>query len=145
MSPNVPTQNPFKLISTRALELVLKCERPKESEYILNFDHKIFFFIEPKTSLEDKKIFIVEFRADVKNTSQSFSLTTKFHVVFQSEREMTAEDLESPGIRINARAIAFPFLRSFITTVTSNAGYPPVILPSINFVRLLSLPGTKSI
>lgn len=145
MSQEVTPQNPFKLISSRALELVLKCERPKESEYILNFDHKIFFFIQPKTSIEDKKIFIVEFRANVKNTSQSFSLTTRFHVVFQSEREMTAEDLESPGIRINAPAIAFPFLRSFITTVTANAGYHPVILPSINFVRLSSQPGTKSL
>lgn len=34
---------------------------------------------------------------------------------------------------INAPAVAFPFLRSFVSTLMLNAGYDPVILPDINF------------
>lgn len=36
----------------------------------------------------------------------------------------------------NAPAIAYPYLRSFVSTIMLNAGYSPLILPSINFVEL---------
>jgi preprotein translocase subunit SecB len=35
----------------------------------------------------------------------------------------------------NAPAIAFPYLRSFISTLTLNAGYILAVLLSINFVN----------
>ncbi|PTU49224.1 hypothetical protein DBB42_26595 [Pseudomonas plecoglossicida] len=37
---------------------------------------------------------------------------------------------------VNAPAIAYPFLRAFISNLTLNAGYSPVMLPSINFVAM---------
>lgn len=39
--------------------------------------------------------------------------------------------------KVNAPAIAFPYLRSLISTITLQAGLGPVILPSINFNRLI--------
>lgn len=36
---------------------------------------------------------------------------------------------------INAPAIAFPYLRSFLSIITMLSGYPPVMLPSVNFVE----------
>lgn len=138
MSENAITANPFKLISTRAVEVVLNSkDSPFNNDYILDFNHRIFKLENPQNDVE-KRIFIVDFQARVHNTPQSLVLSTKFHVVFQSEHPVTDEYLDSPGIRINSPAIAFPFLRSFITTVSANAGYPPIILPSINFVRLTS-------
>lgn len=138
MSENAITNNPFKLISTRAVDITLVGKGMSfNNDYILDFNHNIFGLDEPKGESESR-IFVVEFNARISNTTQSLVLTTKFHVVFQSEHPVTKEYLESPGIRINTPAIAFPFLRSFITTVSANAGYPPIILPSINFVRLTS-------
>lgn len=138
MSENAITNNPFKLISTRAVDITLVGKGMSfNNDYILDFNHNIFGLDEPKGESESR-IFVVEFNARISNTTQSLVLTTKFHVVFQSEYPVTKEYLESPGIRINTPAIAFPFLRSFVTTVSANAGYPPIILPSINFVRLTS-------
>lgn len=37
---------------------------------------------------------------------------------------------------VNAPAIAYPFLRAFISNLALNAGYSPVMLPSINFVAM---------
>lgn len=141
MSENAIASNPFKLISTRAIEVTLAGKGISfNNDYVLDFNHKIFGFDEPKTE-DERKIFIVEFIARISNTTQSLVFSTKFHVVFQSEHPISKEYLESPGIRINSPAIAFPFLRSFVTTVSANAGYPPIILPSINFVRLTTKQG----
>ena len=38
--------------------------------------------------------------------------------------------------KINAPAIAFPYLRAFVSNLTLQSGLEPVILPSINFVQL---------
>ncbi|RRV35645.1 preprotein translocase subunit SecB [Stutzerimonas stutzeri] len=37
---------------------------------------------------------------------------------------------------INAPAIAYPFLRAFISNLTLNCGYAAIMLPSVNFVEL---------
>ncbi|WP_313377170.1 protein-export chaperone SecB [Chishuiella sp.] len=38
--------------------------------------------------------------------------------------------------KVNAPAIAFPYLRAFVSNLTLQSGLEPVILPSINFVQL---------
>lgn len=38
--------------------------------------------------------------------------------------------------KVNAPAIAFPYLRALISTITLQAGLGPVMLPSINFNKL---------
>jgi preprotein translocase subunit SecB len=136
MSGNEIITNPFRLISTIAVEMALNSKGTSlNSDYILDFKHKIYSIDEPKSE-EEKKIFIVEFDAKVNNTPKTILFSTKFRVIFKSQNNITKEYLESPGIRINSPAIAFPFLRGFISTVSVNAGYPPILLPSINFVRL---------
>lgn len=134
MTENAVLNNPFRLISTQAIEVMMKSTKTDliPSDYNLNFNHQVF---PPEGS---DRLFIVEFTASVTNTAKTFILNTKFHVRFQTDHEISPEYLQSNAIKINAPAIAFPFLRSFITTLTANAGFPPVILPPINFVRLLN-------
>ena len=38
--------------------------------------------------------------------------------------------------KANAPAIAFPYVRVFISNITLNAGYNPIVLPSFNFIKL---------
>jgi preprotein translocase subunit SecB len=140
MTENEIISNPFRLISTRAIDTSLSCKGVVlNNDYILDFKHKILSIEDPKTD-EEKRIFIVEFDAKVSNTPKTVLLSTKFQVIFKSQNEVTKEYLDSPGIKINSPAIAFPFLRGFVSTVSVNAGYPPIILPSINFVRLTAQP-----
>ena len=57
-------------------------------------------------------------------------------VFFNTSDKINQKFKDSKFIIINAPAIAFPFMRSFVATVTLNAGYSPAILPSVNFLEL---------
>jgi preprotein translocase subunit SecB len=54
--------------------------------------------------------------------------------IFKTQNPIDEDFRTSSFVKINAPAIAFPFLRSFITTITVNAGYNAIILPSVNFL-----------
>ena len=43
---------------------------------------------------------------------------------------------QSDFLTINAPAIAFPYVRSYISNLTLQSGFSPIILPSVNFVKL---------
>lgn len=67
-------------------------------------------------------------------TGQGFSLNLLMEFIFSTDCEITDDLKNSDFIKINAAAIAYPFLRSFVANLTLQAGYPSVILPTINFV-----------
>lgn len=94
-----------------------------ETKFKLNF--KVFF---PE---EDHRVFVILFKIEVIN--DDFELVSEYHSFFRTDTDITNEFKESHFPSKNAPAIAFPFLRSFIGTLTLNAGFRPVLLPSINF------------
>jgi preprotein translocase subunit SecB len=90
-------------------------------------------------------------------TGQKYSETNaqEFHVTFEIEIHDEHFDLKMKAVfsfetdsainesfkisdfpKINAPAIAFPYLRAYISNLTLQSGYEPIILPSINFVEL---------
>lgn len=58
------------------------------------------------------------------------------HSEFIVDIDITEEFMSSHFARINAPAIVYPFVRAFITNLTVNGGYPPIILPAVNFQKL---------
>ncbi len=82
---------------------------------------------------ENKKFIIV---FDVSLNGKAFDLTFQVAFVFTTEKEITEEFKFSDFPKINAPAIAFPFIRSYISNFTLQSGFEPVILPSINFIKL---------
>ena len=58
-----------------------------------------------------------------------------FGAVFGTSEPIDEDFKESDFVKINSPAIAFPYLRSFISTLTLNAGLPPLILPAYNFTK----------
>lgn len=83
---------------------------------------------------EDKNLFGVGFNIDVKDTE--FDLTIEALFMFKIDEDITEEFKLSNFPKINAPAIAFPYLRAFVSNLTLQSGFEPVILPSINFVKL---------
>ena len=65
-----------------------------------------------------------------------FDLKVESLFIFKLDDKITEDFKLSDFPKINAPAIAFPYLRAFISNLTLQAGVPPVILPSINFVGL---------
>lgn len=77
----------------------------------------------------------VKFHIRVFNQDNTFIFECLSTGYFQSSEQLGPEFKTSDWGKVNAPAIAFPFIRAFISTVTLNAGYSPVILPSYNFTK----------
>jgi preprotein translocase subunit SecB len=67
---------------------------------------------------------------------EEFKLHLKFVAWFETSEPLNEAEVRSPLARINAPAIAFPYLRSFVTLLTLNTGFRPAILPAINFIKM---------
>ncbi len=95
-------------------------------------------------SEEDAKAFIVKFFVNLSSEEENFEINLEYVGLFSSEEDISDKFKESHFPSVNAPAIAYPFLRSFVNTVTVNANLNPVILPTINFLELARSQEAKS-
>ncbi|MEI8279565.1 MAG: protein-export chaperone SecB [Bacteroidota bacterium] len=79
------------------------------------------FFVEFHITLQSQKDFICKF---------------SYVFLFATDDDITLDFIKSPFPIINAPAIAFPYIRTFVSNLSLNAGYPPIILPSVNFLQI---------
>ncbi|MFT6927578.1 MAG: preprotein translocase subunit SecB [Psychromonas sp.] len=86
----------------------------------------------PAFNEEEVDSFIVRFKVEFKST-QNYQFVLNYVAEFKTNEIVKDEFKKSQFPAVNAPAIAFPFLRSFISMFTLNAGFDAVILPSINF------------
>ena len=105
------------------VNLVKRYINTEQSGIELAISPKVFF---PKDSPNDFTIIL-----EVKVTSKEyFNISLVAFAGFTLNRP--AKDAESRSfINVNAPAIAFPYVRAFLSTLSSNLGtaYPPIILP----------------
>ena len=83
----------------------------------------------------DRQRFSVRFEVSVEGPDKSYSLIVKTLAFFECDEAYDDDFSKSTFFRMNAPAIAYPYVRSFISTLTLNAGIPPLILPTYNFVN----------
>ena len=60
----------------------------------------------------------------------------EYEAIFGTDEEITDDFKKSSFPKVNAPAIAFPYLRAFVSVITQQAGYNTVVLPSFNFVKM---------
>lgn len=77
--------------------------------------------------------YIILFDGSFEN--EIFDLKIEFLAIFGTSEKIDADFKKSTFVKSSSPAIAFPYLRSFISTFTLNAGLPPLILPAYNFTR----------
>lgn len=82
---------------------------------------------------DEKQIFGVGFK--IAFSREGYSVRVEMRFFFKTDSVITDDFKNGPFPAINAPAIAFPYLRSFLSILTMQAGYPPVMLPSVNFVE----------
>ncbi|MDK6378381.1 protein-export chaperone SecB [Citrobacter freundii] len=66
-------------------------------------------------------------------TENDRALRVEFHSVFETDRDIDDDFRESKFPIVNAPAISFPFLRSFVANFLISSGYNPILLPTFNF------------
>lgn len=91
------------------------------------------FSFSPAFSEGSKNEFIVVF--NIQLSTLEFNLDIEYLARFETDEEIDESFVDSNFVNINAPAIAYPFLRAFISSITVNAGFKPVILPTLNFTK----------
>ena len=122
----------IKFKKTKLSKLSLVVDEKKE----LNFDDNFKLALSSDFPEKKKKNFNITFFCYISSKKERFSIELEYKAFFSTDDEITQEFKDSYFPSVNAPAIAFPFMRSFISTVTVNAGLKPMILPTINFQEL---------
>lgn len=120
--------NEFKVTS-----LTLTLSGPNkidELNVFLEFDP--VFYSEPEKSKE----FSLNFHIKVYNDDNSFLVDLTALTFFKVNHPIDEDFKKSDWVIVNAPAIAFPFLRAYLSTITLNSGIRPVVLPAFNFTRM---------
>lgn len=94
---------------------------------------------------KSEKIFLLNFSFLVKNKKESQSLDDLhilvesvgvFNVEFEDSDKISKDNLPQYFL-LNAPAIMFPYIRSYITTLTANSNFgEPLVLPTLNISGL---------
>lgn len=82
---------------------------------------------------EKEKSFGIAFIVEIMNNSYKIKLEMRFF--FESDEIIDDNFKKSSFPKVNAPAIAFPYLRAYISNLTMQSGFTPLLLPSINFVE----------
>jgi preprotein translocase subunit SecB len=98
----------------------------KDNKFQLSFGHAL--------NEENQCEFAIGFKISLDDNLLHLELEMIF--MFETDKKLDKEFDKSPFIRINAPAIAFPYIRSYVSNLTLQSGYKPIILPSINFAAL---------
>lgn len=84
---------------------------------------------------EDKS-YVITFKLEVTSKdNDELDIKIEATALFETEKPMDETFRDSHFVKSNSPAIAFPFLRSYVNTLTSNSGISPIILPSFNFTK----------
>lgn len=122
----------LQMTNTKASKVFLEDLPVIEAEEHSTPDVKLTF--QTAFNVKDTKAFAVAFSIVVKTTE--FKLEMDYWVGFEASEEITEDQRDSPFFAINAPAIGFPFLRSYVSLILINGGYSNTILGSVNFVEL---------
>lgn len=82
-----------------------------------------------------KKRLVVMIGVRIDEEELPFMLEIEFQGLFELNKSLPRKRVD-PFAQVNCPAILFPFLRECIADLTRRAGFPPLILPAINFVEL---------
>ena len=92
------------------------------------------FSFSPVFSETDLSEFLIIFNLSL--NGEDFSLVIEYAARFSVDEIVDEGFKTSNFVKINAPAIAYPFLRTYISNLTLNSGFSPIILPVINFTAL---------
>ncbi len=126
MEINTKYPSPLILEEIVILEGSFKRTEAELSNENFNFD------VKRSIEKKDNNRYAIILDAEVENEDASISIIVKCRGKFRTEQEN--RDL----IERNAIAIMFPYLRSYISTITTQPGMLPIVLPAMNIISMLN-------
>lgn len=121
----------------KVTQLQLRFSGPNHPEELTVFvDFEPVFYPEK----EKQRDFALDFTIKMNNDDGTLFIEVHALAYFKTTQIIDENFRNSDWVKVNAPAIAFPFLRAYISTVTLNSGISPVILPAFNFTKLKNKP-----
>ncbi len=78
--------------------------------------------------------YMLDLGVSVTNKEKSLTIDIEMRGFFEFDKELS-QDCRNMFFTGSAPAIMFPYLRAYISAVTSLSGIEPIILPTINFAE----------
>ncbi len=122
-------QNAITFLGFNVINVVF--ERPlgfSTGEFSINIEHLA------QVNTENSSLFQAIFIVTLNDKDKVFNLQVKAAADFQVIGEV-APDVYDSFINVNAPAIAYPYLRAFVSNLVMQAGMNPIIMPPVNFMR----------
>jgi len=125
----ISKQPKLRLFGVNIVDVKFELFNPNPEKNIdFNFDAKIFY---PKTSPNEFRILM---NAILNNSMFNLNLTAIGE--FEIQSDSLEKDKRQAMVQSTATAILFPYVRSFISTFTSNLGkFPGTIMVPIHFFK----------
>lgn len=120
----------ISLTSTRAQHLLFRFNDQIEKD-------NVSLSYEVGTADDDNQFFAIKFRIEIRSEKQ-YEMELDYIADFETDQPIDDEFISSHFPRVNAPAIAYPFVRSYVSTIILNSGFEPLILPTINFQAMSS-------
>lgn len=121
----------FNGAKVHSVELV-EVENSDENEESFNLDFSPIFFD------DNEHYFVLQFKLSITSVDdpEPFKMELEYYGSFTTEQPIDEEFKQSHFPHVNAPAIVYPYLRSFVSTFTLNAGVNTPLLGTINFLRI---------
>lgn len=122
-------QNAIKFLGFNVTNVVF--DRPHgfhSGEFQINIEH--ISTVQP----ENKNIFQIVFIVTISGKDNQCNIQVKAIADFEAVGEVPDEVYQS-FVNVNAPAIAYPYLRAFVSNIVLQAGMAPIILPPVNFTK----------
>lgn len=102
-----------------------------------DFNEELEIGLKVSSAFNEKETnsYLINMELEVKANDDSLNIFCKAVGLFETAEVITEDFKQSFFVTVNSPAILFPFIRSYINTISSNSGIPPIILPSINFSK----------
>ncbi len=126
------TQNAISFQGFNVTNVVF--ERPSgftSGEFNINIEHLV------QVNADNKDLFLIVFIVTLNDKDKLFNLQVKAVADFQIIGDVDSVIYES-FINVNAPAIAYPYLRAFVSNLVTQAGMNPIIMPPVNFTRQIT-------
>lgn len=134
MSSDSPAvQNKIKFVKFFVKSLKYKIENENQND--ISEDLDISLKLCSVFNDENDKNYLVNFKLEIKSKDEDLVIKVNAFGLFSTLDAITEEFKISSFVKVSSPAIAFPFLRSYINTITTNSGISPIILPSFNFTK----------
>ncbi|MBU3185682.1 protein-export chaperone SecB [Clostridium estertheticum] len=118
---------------------VEKVEYKRSENFNQSLDNELKFKFESSIDEKDNNIYKVSIKVNISsgeddNLVINVRMCALFGFAFNEE---LGNDIRKSMLEKNTLAIMYPYVRSYITTISSQSGINPIILPTINISAMI--------